>query len=205
MRQSRDINTQKGLITLDFLFAFCLVWGFFIVFFSLSLTLSVASILQYATFASARAFAGAHTTPQDQVRLARLKFDQVISSSALSRLFGGNWFVVKPEELQVGDMTQFDPPLIPDEPEQNQFIGVRIPLSAKVLDIQIPLYGSTTGGGEDGGFRTLVGSYLLREPTAVECRAFMELRWKAMASVGNGIYAPAMTSNLTPLFEDNGC
>ncbi len=53
-------TSQSGMITVDFLFAFVLVMGFAAILFSLSMTLTVAEVTQYATYTAARAYTAGH-------------------------------------------------------------------------------------------------------------------------------------------------
>jgi hypothetical protein len=199
-----NLQNQSGFITIDFLFSFVLVFGFIIIMFSITLTLSVVSVTQYLTFASARQYFAAHFSVTDQEQLARQKFQELAETPAFKPLYSGEWFEMKPANLQVGDMSQIAPQFTVDDPQRNQFWGVRTPFVAKMLDIKIPFYGSTANSDtKDGGFTTFIGSYLMREVTSEECNIFMNQRWQAIINL-NSAYSSASAGQIAN-FEDNGC
>lgn len=173
-------NTQ-GFITVDFLFAFVLVMGFSAILFALSMTLVAVEVAQYATFASARAFHGAHVNNIEQHRLASQKYNEVLSQPAIRPLFSNGWFVLS--DPQIGDevFAQTFPNYRQDPRDPFLFIGVGAEFQARILNFQIPFYGSTTAVDQgDAGFTTVVSSFLGREPSATECRNFSVNRWKAI-------------------------
>ena len=48
------LKNEKGLLTLDFIFAFIIIFGFVGILFSFAMTFSIVEAVQYVSFASAR-------------------------------------------------------------------------------------------------------------------------------------------------------
>ncbi|MCB9025642.1 MAG: hypothetical protein H6625_04950 [Bdellovibrionaceae bacterium] len=211
------INQNSGGITIDFIFAITLIMGLSAILLSLSLTLTVASITQYITFATARAQMAAHHTTDEQVASAQRQFNRLYSDPLFSPLYNGNWFQLSEPAflLKPGDLKTFktdfpDVKLSPGQPDL--FIGFAITFVARILDFQIPFYGSTSDMGGDGsGFTTVIASFLSKEPSSLQCRDFGAERWKAIRKLnvngGGADYSSFTTDNGGYVFylNDNGC
>lgn len=204
------IRNEKGIITIDFIFAFVLVMGFGALMFSLALTLTLVEVTQYITFASSRAFYASHVAPENQERLALMKYEELTLHPAVKTLFSNGWFSIQ-HPPDVGNLSLKFPEYRPSDPEDpNLFWGVGTRFIARMLDFHLPFYGSTTseGDGSGDGFNTYIASYLGREVTARECIAVITQRWKAIRalSVTNGVPYGAGTSEegFVPTI-DNGC
>jgi len=199
-------SSQKGLVTIDYLFAFVLTMGFVAILFSLSLTLTVSSVTQYATFSAARGFSSSHVTIQEQFDYGSKKFKQLVSNPVLASLYSNGWFFVS--EPFVGDLEQVKPELIDSQFMTDNKYGVAVNFTAAILDFNIPFFGSTDPESADGsgkGFQAFISSITGRESTMEECYRFISQRWnliKAMDSrYSNGQYN---NDNYTAS-EDNGC
>lgn len=210
----KNLNSQSGMITLDFLFAFVLVMGFAGLLFALTLTLTVVELTQYITFASARNYSAGHINVIYQEQQARLKYKELTEGSVFAPLYSNGWFEIdKPEAALVGDATQMFPEYKPSTPEEpNLFYGVGTKFIARMLEFNIPFFGSTTdeGDGQGSGFKTFVASYLGRDVTTNECLNFFNSqRWEKIRALPVSGASPY--SALTPANEayvvvtDNGC
>lgn len=202
------MNNQRGMISVDFIFAFVLVLGFSAILFALSLTLTVAEVTQYITFASARNYFSAHVSPGQQEALAQVKYRQLLDHPVFTKLFSGNWFQVDNAPL-LGDMTKQGPQYQPTS--GNLFIGAGTVFTARMLEFEIPFYGSTNPGGDGSGsgFNTFIGSYLGREVSTFECNQFVSQRWKQILALpapsGVAPYTSFTNENGYYAYDDNGC
>ena len=210
------MKNQRGMITVDFLFAFVLVMGFSSILFALSFSLTVAEITQYVTFASARNYMAGNihhdgNDTSSQVGLAKLKYAQLLTNPVLTPLYSNGWFGVAPEP-EIGDISQ---QVIPEYQQPgdhpNEFWGVGTRFVARMLDFNIPFYGSTNPEGDGSGdsFNTFLGSYLGREITTMECLSFMNMRWQAIRALpvttGAQPYSTHAQGAGYVSYDDNGC
>jgi len=203
------MRNQRGLITVDFLFALVLILGFSGILFTVTLTLSVASITQYITFASARNYSAAHVTPEAQIARGQMKYQELIASPVFRSFFRNGWFAVD-AQANIGDHTQRIPGFQQAAGGTNKFWGVGTQFVAKILDFQIPFFGSTTseGDGSGAGFRAYIGSYLNREPTTEECLEFTKARWvaiRALSHSGGASYSSGTSATGYYPTADDGC
>lgn len=208
------LKSQAGMITLDFLFAFVLVMGFAGLLFALTLTLTVVEITQYVTFASARNYSASHINVIYQEQQARLKYKELTEATVFAPLYSNGWFEIdKPEAVLVGDASAMFPEYKQASPEEpNLFYGVGTKFIARMLEFNIPFFGSTTdeGDGQGSGFKTFIASYLSREVTTNECLNFFNARrWEKIRALPVSNASPY--SVLTPgnegyvVVSDNGC
>jgi hypothetical protein len=203
---------NAGMITVDFLFALVLVMGFSAVLFALSLTLTVAEITQYITFASARTYMAANFDKLTQEQSAKQKYANLQGHPVLKNLYKGSWFFInEPDGAFVGNIAERVPTYDFDG-ERSQFWGVATIFVAKVLGFQIPFYGQTFAGDDEKGkvsFQTMIGSYLGREQTEKECLDFNNQRWKQIrnlpATGGMAAYSTNTSDNGYMSYDDNGC
>lgn len=188
---------ERGFITLDFIFAMFLALGFATVFFAVATTLALVEAAQYVTYATSRAYAAAHETENAQRELAIAKYNEIMSKSAFKRLLGQNW--MKLGEPNIGDFSSEYPVANPDD---NTFVGVQIPMDAKLLHLRLPFLGSTV---EDSGVgKATLNSYLNREVSTTECREqFTRMRYENIKRL-NGAYSAAPGTQ-AKLITDNGC
>lgn len=211
----KHLSSEAGMITLDFLFAFVLVMGFAGLLFALTLTLTVVEVTQYITFAAARNYSAGHVNVIYQEQQARLKYKELTEGSVFTPLFSNGWFeVAKADAILVGDATQTFVEYKPASPEDpNLFYGVGTPFIARMLEFNVPFFGSTTdeGDGQGSGFKTFIASYLGREVTTNEClRFFNNLRWQKIRSLpvnGGATYATSTPADDVSywIVSDNGC
>ncbi len=197
-------NDQRGFITIDFLFAMVLILGFSMLMFVLTFTLSLASVTQYVTFASARNYEAAHLDQTMQEERAVKKYVELINNPVFKPLYNNGWFAVDPQP-NVGDHTQLIPEFEAAADGVNKFWGAGTNFTAMVLDFQIPFFGSTApeGDGTGKGFTAYMGSYLGREPTSEECLQFTAKRWEKIRGLGSS-YSTASSQGYYSQTDD-GC
>ena len=192
------LKNQRGVLTLDFMFALVIAFGFTTIFFALSLSLSMVEVTQYISFAAARCYAGAHETIGAQQALAQNKYKQLMAVPVFKTLFATGWFTLG--QPTIGDFNSEYPQS--GGADSATFIGARIKFTAKVLDVRLPFLGSTAGDSNTGVAN--ISTYLMREVSTTECReTFARNRFvklKALAAEYKG--TPSQGSALMP---DNGC
>jgi hypothetical protein len=191
------LKNNKGILTIDFLFAFILVFGLVGIFFAMSLTLSVVEVVQYMTFASARNYFAAHLNEEMQRQQADSKFASLKEHPTFKPLFTNGWFILSNYETR---SFAEDYPTTP--PQYSTFWGSAVNFEAKMLDIKIPMFGSTSKKEGKSGFSTRISSFLAREPNSDECMSFVKQRFTLLTSkFGAG---SANASAYVPI-DDNGC
>jgi hypothetical protein len=134
------LKDESGQLTLDFIFALAIAFGFSIVFFAMSFTLSMIEVCQYITFASARAYYGANVSKQAQIDLGQRKYQEIKGKGILKTILKSGWITLG--DLQLDDFSaEYQDTLAgPDA----MFVGARIPFRANILDLQLPFLGRTT-------------------------------------------------------------
>ncbi len=198
---SNPISNNRGLITLDFIFALVLVFAFTAILFTISLTLSVVEVTQYVTFASARNYFAGHLTKQRQEELGKEKFTQLSNSGALKPLFSNGWFELK--GFQIGTGTAYQE--IQQDSDRFTFYGAAVYLRAPVLNFRVPFFGRTAEN-EDDAFEAQITSWLAREPATEECTEFNEARMRLIKNIGGNTYNhPQVSESAYVVMTDNGC
>lgn len=202
------MRNERGLITVDFMFALVLITGFTALMFVLSFSLSIASVTQYLTFAAARNFAVAHLDQEQQAQRAQMKYQELLNSAVLRPLYTNGWFSVD-DQLTVGDQTQAVAGFGQNS-AVNPFWGAGTNFTARILDFNIPFFGSTTdnGDGKGSGFKSYLSSSLGREPTTAECIQFTAARWTAIRNLqvsGGASYSTGTSAQGYFPMTDDGC
>lgn len=194
------LKNQRGILTLDFIFAALMMFTFSAIIFRFAITFTAVEIAQYATFASARAFFAAHKNEDEQRRLGTEKFNKLVRDpqSALSTLFRNDWFELSDVEIK-DYSSEFSQ--TPAGEDSDTFVGARTNLLAKVLSMNIPLLGNTT----EDDLGTQVSSYLMREPTEEECLDFTEQRFQRIQQLKNGFSTGYVQQNAYAVMMDDGC
>jgi len=203
------IRNERGLITVDFLFSMVLIFGLSGLLFVLTLTLSLASVTQYVTFAAARNYTTAHIDPATQEQRGVAKYMELTAHPVFKPLYNNGWFKVDAEP-NIGDHTQVVPEFQQATEGVNKFWGVGTSFTAMVLDFKIPFFGSTApdGDGSGEGFKTYMGSYLGREVTTEECLAFTAQRWAKIRGLpvsGGASYSTGTGASGYFPQTDDGC
>lgn len=219
---AKRLNSERGFITVDFLFAMTMAAVMIMMMFVFSTTLTVIEISQYIAFATARAHAPAHKDQETQVRLARQKFESYQDSKrfpALAPLLKNGWFNIETRTLEIrgggvpvpgaGGDTDFNDQYGYRKEAMPQ-TGIRFKLQADILKMNLPFLGRIT---EDSDFSTYVTGFLIREPTTEECRKQIEREGRFEAILDQDsrfrqIYhggVPKSTQTAYFALEDNGC
>lgn len=187
------------MLTLDFIFASIMMFTFSAILFRFAITFVVVEITQYATFASARSFFAAHKNEDEQRRVGKAKFDQLLRdrNSVLGNFFRNDWFEIGDVELK-DFSAEFSQTAGEDS---DTFVGARANLVAKVLSMNIPLLGSTI----DDDLGTQVSSYLMREPTEKECEDFTKDRFKQIQTLKDGFALGFVRDDAYLPSMDDGC
>lgn len=195
------LNNERGSLTIDFLFATVLVMGVSGILFALCFTLSIVEISQYIAFSTSRNYYASHYNQETQSAMAEAKYNQLVYDSPWKVFFRReSWFNLK--YINSGDFRTDYPPVSSSPNENARFWGTVLELESKVLDIQIPFYGSTNP--DEGAFKTKINSFLGRESTADECIDFHSQRFEEIKKLNPKFQANIPTPN-TVSFYDNGC
>lgn len=197
------MRNQSGFITIDFIFAIVLIFGLTALLFCVSLTLTTAEIVQYITYSSARNYVAGHLDEDHQKQRAVAKYKELLSNQVFAPLFKNGWFAVS-DTPEVGDMTKIIEGYAPSNGDPNLFWGAGTNFTAKILNFNIPLFGSSDPEGTGANdFKTFMGSYLGRDVTQSECMDFVSKRWNAITGLGSS-YGSASQANYVA-FADDGC
>src|SRR5688572_11388713 len=137
MKSRRSLNSERGILTLDLMFALVLVGAFTAILFAMMFTLSLTSVAQYISFASARSFSAAHFTRADQESMASQKFQTLMENEELAPLMDGPLFKIT--EFRADD---FNEEYEPTSPNARVFWGVRLEILSEMLSFRVPLLGS---------------------------------------------------------------
>ncbi len=201
---SSGIRSNRGLISIDFLFGFLMSFAFLMIFFALAYSLTIVEVVQYIAFASSRAYMGADINQSTQANNAKSKAASLIEGKFASFL-GKSWFTLGTGrdyiKIRSTDMS------LNSQGGPEFFIGVEIPLTIHLLDFRIPFFGRTKATNAGQGFQTQVSSYLIREPTEKECLDFNSNRANLLinntVSTGFGSISSFLGSYIR--ITDNGC
>lgn len=204
----RILRDQKGMMSMDFIFAMILGMGFTVVFFSLTLTLSLVEVTQYFTFSIARSSLGAHETRSLQIALGNAKYRELRERPVFKALFGKGWFQLPAQPSYGSDPLGrgFNDEYAADPNDDNEtFIGARLRVQANVLRRSGGMLGATSTNNETGVAN--VQTFLGREVTTTECREnFNRARWNNIKNLGGGTYSAVGNVGGNPaLITDNGC
>lgn len=205
---ARPLRNERGILTLDFIFALMLGMGFTLVFFALTLTLSLVEVTQYISFAVARTSWAAHETRSLQMAVGNQKYAELLEIPVFRSLFGQGWFRL-PAQPNYGSPTDGFNAEYQVKPGDDSatFFGVRLQIEARILDISMPMLGKSKTQSSTGVAN--VQTFLGREVTTTECREnFNRARWTAIQGL-DSIYATASSHGANPaavgLITDNGC
>ncbi|MDX9731147.1 MAG: hypothetical protein RBT63_05195 [Bdellovibrionales bacterium] len=201
----KHLRNERGILTLDFIFALTIGMCFTIVFFAITMTLSLVEVTQYLSFAVARASWAAHQTPEAQRDLGTRKYNELRDKPVFQAIFNRGWFTL-PAEPDFGHPTLgFNQEYSPSV-DNEIFHGARLHIQAKILNVNIPFLGSSTTSPETGAAN--VQTFLGREVTTEECMMlFNQARWDEIQRL-HGSYGEVSTHarpGSTRLFADNGC
>lgn len=193
------LKDESGVITLDFIFAIGIAFGFSILFFAMSFTLSMVEVCQYITFSATRTYYAANTSEPAQIKLGKKKYKEIKSKGIFKTIFSNGW-------INLGKEIEFRN--FSDEYEDQDaganaiFVGGQVKFTANVLNLHLPFLGSTVTDANSTGSATL-NAYLMREVSTEECvKGFTEQRYKKLGDV-DGRYGSF--GGTAVVIRDNGC
>jgi len=204
------LRSSRGFLAADFLFAIVIACSLCAVFFCLAFTLSMVEVGQYIAFSVSRAHMAGHKTQDDQEKAAKSKFASLQKNKVLNPLFSNGWFEITNLDIRGGgdsgkdfsDRYTREESSVKGVPQ----IGIRLNFQAKMLEIKVPMLGSSDPDGN--GFKAILTGMMIREPTSDECRKQIKNdRYKAIMNLDprfNKIAGRASESDYVPM-EDNGC
>ena len=208
------MQNEKGQLMTEFLFAIVIAFGLFSLFFAISYTFSVVEISQYIVYSTARTHAASNLDKETQRQEAIKKFNSLTRSSALGSLYSGSWFSFGPiaeNMFRQGEGETYSNELARPSTGNDEylkvFVGVSVPLEARIMSTAIAIPFITSGGAdeENSVFKTNVNTMLIREVSQKECQ---DLHWgdgrkqalKGLKS-GQAFYQESKYFRM----EDNGC
>jgi len=193
------LRNQRGILTLDFIFAILMMFTFAAILFGFSMTFTAVEVAQYATFSSARAYFAAGKNSDEQKKAAEEKFKELIrdKNSTLGIMFRNGWF-----ELGDPQIDDFSSEFSTDpNKDSDTFVGVRSAFKANILNMKMSVFGSTT----EDEYTANISSYLMREPTEEECFEFVNTRFQVIQQLKSGFGASYVDPNQYAIIADDGC
>ena len=170
LKKKHLLFSERGVLTVQFMFGMVLVLIFIFLFSLMSFTLAVASVTQYITYSSARQLFLGHKDIGAQKRAAADKYYNLIKNSSVEKIFGGDLFVITdPSRIQTNGMginSKFS-----TSGTHNLFYGVWTKFHPKVLQVET-FWGDVEGRPSE--FETSVGSYLGEQPTQYEVQSWFK-------------------------------
>jgi len=204
------MKNQKGQASAEFLFSLVVAFGLFILFFSISFTLSIVEVGQYIAFSVSRAHAAGNTDQVAQMKAATDKYNNLQAVPAFKFLFQSGWFVFGTPKIAQGlnstSGTQTFRAKLGDGSSgsgmqfEQSFTGVSIPFVSKIMAMQVPFLNPAT---DDMTFSTNINAVLIREPSAKECMDFWNARQSALQTLPSGQSFYKSSSYIS--MEDSGC
>lgn len=192
------LRSEEGFISLDFAFALTMSFSFAIIFFVLALTLATVEAGQYITFATARAYHGAHESETLQQEAGRAKYSELVNKGVFKRLFNQGWVALSNPRL--GDFNDQYPD---NEPDAATFVGAQVTYRAKVLNLRFPVVGQTVVDDPQGVGTATLNAYLMREVSSAECREMNLQRYEKIRALESKYNQ--LPNNQAVLITDNGC
>jgi hypothetical protein len=192
------LKSEEGLISLDFIFALSMAFGFAAIFFVMALTLATVEAGQYITFATARAYHGAHENEQLQKDIGRAKFEELIGKGIFKRIFNQSWFT-----LQLVNIGDFNDQYPETDTDNAVFVGAQVRYKAKVLNMKLPVVGNTADGDNSPVGSAILNAYLMREVTSSECRNVNLQRYEHIRKLDPKY--DELPNGSASLITDNGC
>lgn len=192
------IQNQKGSLTIDFIFALVLVLSMTLLLGVFSFSLSVVEGIQYLAFSSSRAYFAGNVSLEEQKKMGQQKFDTLSKDGAYKSFLKKEWFSVTPIGFEDFAKTY------EKEDSRDIFEGVRLKIVIGLLDLNLPIFGSTT---KDGSYSTYINSFIGREPSSEECMGVVANRMNAILKLSNASYSNvgSTAKKAYASFDDNGC
>ena len=188
---------ESGIITLDFIFALAIAFGFSVLFFAMSFSLSMIEVCQYITFSVARTYYAANVSKQAQVDLGQSKYTELKGKGMIKTILKSGWITLG--DAQFDDFSsEYNDTLAG---ENAIFEGARIPFRANVLDLRLPFLGRTAQDTTTGS--AMLNAYLMREVSTDECFTnFTSHRLEHLKQVDSRYQSQ---QGAEVIITDNGC
>lgn len=207
LEKIKKSSEQSGIATVDFIFSMVMMVGMGILLFSLSYSLVAIEVSQYVAFATARSHSAAHLTIAENRSMAERKFKSLTAGADanLASFFNNGWFELKmnPTDLRSGGSTgtDFASEYGLTDADKLAMHGVRLQLSAKIMNKKLPLIGSTSD--EDDAYQANITAFLTREASQQECQQWFVDRKNALRNLFQRVQGQDMSAYFE--VEDNGC
>lgn len=196
-KRANILADESGIISLDFIFAVTLAFGFSIIFFAMSFTLSMVEVGQYITFAAARAYHSANVSKAAQEQLGKQKFAELKNTGMFKTILKSGWIVLG--DVQLNDFSE-DYGFAQNS--DATFVGARVPFKSTVLNLRIPFLGNTAENSSTGS--ATLNAYLMREVSTDECLTnFTTQRLQNLKTLDTGFNS--LPTQKEALITDNGC
>lgn len=170
----KDSLGNAGQSSVEFVLTFLLLLGFLLFFFQLTMMMAFGNFVHYATFMAARAYVAAGIDKSEQSTRATMALQQLVKYpnqpgkdrfASIGVGIGGNGAL---RGAEIGGLDQFQPTVR----DFSWMEGVRYTFKGKLF--LIPFAGAGKKSAQDVNSLTLVSeSFLGREPTETECRAYL--------------------------------
>lgn len=193
---------QKGVITVDFLFALVLAMSLSAAVFAMTFSLVVIEVTQYVAFSTARAMSGSDVDLNTQRQSALAKFQNLVSDPVLAPLFNNGWFELGQPDIRAGLGINFGNEYAREDDRKYFHQGVRIPLTINLLQLRLPFLGTAQ---EESGNQTNLNALLIRENSVQECLKVYNSRVQALFETVEGGRFRSYRNDASPPSEDNGC
>jgi hypothetical protein len=206
---NKQFQNQSGQLTLEFMLAIILIVSISTVLGILTFTLSMTEVLQYVTFAGARSYMAADMTKDDQIDAGNDKVHLLLSSLPfLTGAEASGWITVPKKTRGTIDTNSPYSQSLGASLEHSQFEGYQLRFSVPILNIQIPFIRDVITpppGSKD--FGATLSSFLMREPSFMECQGYMNAVYKYLLLRGPyTIPSSGGSSSSGPVvIMDNGC
>ena len=164
----KQVKNKKGFASAQFVFAFVIAAVMITILCGFAFTFAVVEITQYTAFATARTYASAQYSKEDQLRSAVAKYKSIKEGKVFTNLFSNGWFNL-PAEPPIGD---FGKEYQEDTSRSSSipFIGARLPLGITIFRTRYMVVGES--GTDEDGFSVFVTAFISREPTQKECEDY---------------------------------
>ena len=193
------MKTNRGSITIDFVFGITVTVGVSFILLALCFTMAMVEVSQYIAFASSRTYFSAHLEEDKQIERGKEKFDKLMTLRPFKGMLkDSGWFLLT--FVGSGDFRGAYPDVKPPR-DSETFFGTQLKFKADVLELRIPLLDQP-----HGNYDAIVGSYLGREPTTKECIDFEKQRWTQFM-IRSGFPQPPGSNpdDDYAVVTDNGC
>lgn len=198
-------KSEKGQLTLSFLFATVLLVGTAALISALTMAFTFTEIIQYISFSGSRAYLGADVNMQAQQQAAEAQVVKLLKELPfISAARANGWIKVSPQGAK--DYINYARSKGASDDFRNQYVGYQLEVALPLLTFKIPLLSSAVTPPDDEDIRVTISSFLNREPTQQECEVFNSGIYAALLQKQE--YQQAKSKSSAESFRsinDNGC